>query len=568
MLKKFKLSYLICLIICGVALLTSFVSSIIVSNNKKIMADSFTTTYDINRDGDAEVYHYFSVTTQEKIKELKFYIEANDSANTNSSYIDITTLSISFSSGGTSFSNANGSVFLDNKIMCASNFYHDHNLDVKGKKLNTPSGQGVIYLASTKGYLNSSSSFYSVSIRYTLKNVVKIYDDYALLNLKFLNNNIKGRAYTFTVTMPSYSKDDLLKESVKVIASPSVTKYKDDATSTNRYRIYKSSSTDKEKYVSANTNVTWVLDAKRFNSNDLKPNFMHKKASKMIFANATLKAMNYFNLNNGVYVILLMLVNIVALGIYLLVRNWNLKNNLNEHEVTLKLNPITYHFIKGDLRYKPREIVNYLIYHAKVLLPTMKNNTMYVSCRLDCQNETLLSYFKKVVAPEMSLKRFYEFLRKNKKEVKEILTSQAITNQEITPNKSLKNIFVICFIAINVILMILLGIFMKNNFKLPLVLLNAVIVVILTFNIFMRGMVSDDSLKDYYYYHLYKNKEMIDSLPTQSLNKYEELIPYAVTLKYEAPLIYLAEGDMMGPLNTSSIARSHTVIEYLLRGHY
>ena len=191
---------------------------------------------------------------------------------------------------------------------------------------------------------------------------------------------------------------------------------------------------------------------------------------------------------------------------------------------------------------------------------------MFVSFRFDSPNNDLTNYFKKVVNSPLEMHEFYDFLRRNKKEVINVLGQSAIENKEI--NTMNINLFSIILVVVNIIIFFVLG-FLTNGllryFTLSINLLSAII---LAFTAYFRSNVSIESRKDYAYYHLYKNKEKIKDIKNDELEKYEQLIPYSTTLKYDADLIYLAENEIGSALGASKIARSHLVIEYLLRGHY
>ena len=563
MFKKIRLTYLITLISCLVIILVSLVSSIVVDKVNKIQVNSFTTNCSINSNGDASISHSISInsTYEKKMKDFSFKLNAFGGNDDSSSYLDISTLYVSYSGVGN---------FGNERVMFSSSLYENQNTNLNGKKLSVKNGADVIYIGAKKGYLNyQNSNFASVSINinYTIKNAVKSYDDYAYFDAKILGDFISSKNYTFSLSLPSYKNNaPKVKEKIIVQTSTEAKKYLNKSkTNDNSYRIEKNDSKD-ENRISNNINCSLVLGSKRFYESTTRPNYLHKNSGNIIFARANLNAMNHFNDTYSIYPLFIIILNIIAFVIYNFITNYNIKYNILIYKPNNKLNPVIYHMIKGDLKYDPREIVNYLIYHAKILIPSMKNNKMFVSFRFDSPNNDLTNYFKKVVNSPLEMHEFYDFLRRNKKEVINVLGQSAIENKEI--NTMNINLFSIILVVVNIIIFFVLG-FLTNGllryFTLSINLLSAII---LAFTAYFRSNVSIESRKDYAYYHLYKNKGKIKDIKNDELEKYEQLIPYSTTLKYDADLIYLAENEMGSTLGASKIARSHLVIEYLLRGHY
>ena len=269
MFKKIRLTYLITLISCLVIILVSLVSSIVVDKVNKIQVNSFTTNCSINSNGDASISHSISInsTYEKKMKDFSFKLNAFGGNDDSSAYLDISTLYVSYSGVGTSLNNDYGKNFGNERVMFSSSLYENQNTNLNGKKLSVKNGADVIYIGAKKGYLNyQNSNFASVSINinYTIKNAVKIYDDYAYFDAKILGDFISSKNYTFSLSLPSYKNNaPKVKEKIIVQTSTEAKKYLNKSkTNDNSYRIEKNDSKD-ENRISNNINCSLVLGSKR-----------------------------------------------------------------------------------------------------------------------------------------------------------------------------------------------------------------------------------------------------------------------------------------------------------------
>lgn len=563
MLKKIKIQYIVASIIAVIVLLCGVLTSTLVSiNPHSVVANSHTINCTVKRNGTAEINERIYINSTDIKKEFMIELDVNNGKST----LDLSTLEFSYSgeTGSELQYKDSKKVYKKDNIIFSSTLFEEHNKTSDGKELKKTNGHEVLYLGSSKK--TGLTKIISINLKYTLKDVVERYNDYSYLNFSFIGSNFSSSTFTLNISLPTSSnKEDNLVE--KVYANHDVNKHfkKENSTSTSyKYSTSKDNNESKKTY-SFDTHIGMVLKSSRFDANSASIKKIDKNSGNGIKAKAAFDRFDYSMKRSGLSVCIIIIINALIYALIRLLINRNARKEIEDNDLSNKLNPLTLQLLKGTFKYKDRELLLHLIYNEKMIQPTLNKEGVLLNYRSDNKNEVLAASIKSIVGGGIYMKDFFDKIKKDRKEITKILEKDALTKNEINKNSS-KVVLSLVYLVLNVILSVAVLLGINSPLKYFFVAINLVLAILLALSILRIGYVSNDSVKELLKYKSLKEKIKHSDLEGLTLENMEGLVPYSITYKFDGKLINtfeeLSKGDF---LLKSSVSRNSKVIEYLIR---
>lgn len=335
-----------------------------------VYSDEYSVSYTVNKDGSANVREMFSVVNNSKYLEelyLPINYKKDNSLSSQDDLInfDYSSFNLILSSAGNEYAfNLKEKGFEANYFTCACSWEYDYDLTVKGEELKTTKDSSMAYLCCHGGYPEK----FSITVTYTLKNFVTVFNDYAFLETSARAFTYPFSNFYFTIALPG-SSDEVTIDDIKLVSSSDISKYIEHPSKSGFVGkgegMFNSSFDTRVAFPSSLMNTIDAFE-------DPQSNYQNSEITNAIYNKIAYKN----TINRDVWAnIAAAFLAIVALGL-IAFSFFGKKKEFSQH--LNSVSPAYFAFLRKNKNDYFKDVLNYYIFETKSLIPYLNGNDLFI----------------------------------------------------------------------------------------------------------------------------------------------------------------------------------------------